>query len=775
MTHGFFQFNNSIINEILNFATSTFDLLFISGPKGSEKSETIQKVIPELSENNLIFQHFCFENSGIDDFLLNFYDALKNFSMNQKISLKKYAGENFKEKMSHYFKTIEKNCIIIIDGFEKVENNAEVIDFISHTASYGNVKVIIISRNPENNIFFTKNISIQSLKTNKVSKDDFKSKMTVLADTVDDELKEKFYDITEGLELYLKMGAKYSSVTSSSVRDLVEEYERRNTLKEITFEEFMVSKFVSLIHSGYLNVFKMICMFSHPLSYNFLENYSIGTKQQISYLLQNLMLSRFADEIYVKDYFKEYVVKTFSIQEKIKYCKEAVKIYECELEKSPKDRLIRLSRETMRKELTRISSMMPAVNSNAKSIFSYAGQNNIWKDEKTREKEKLNEKLNKIRERKKFLTKEQKTLITPKKALFNRNTLEEEENEQKRRFIISLINSSREYAGKYDYKNSSEELKRALEVDDKGEFKIEILSLLAKNSKALNEFEKAKTMYFEALKEAVRTKDIRIGELEFNIALCDKSSFKIDKAKEEFKKIALNESVSANYQARSYVELAELEQADSNLQKASEYYFKALDLSMGKNKDLVCKCYYMLGVLYDENQDTSEAVKYYKKCYLTSSEKNENKYYSAALTNIALIYEESEATLKDAVEYLKMALYFDTENNDTENMYFSQKELAKIYAKIDTMTAIGYFKQALDSAEKLKDDFKVALIYFEAGEFYYDKENDQKALESFLVARKVLNNNTKDENVARIDMRIKDIKVRLDDETFKRITEKYEF
>ena len=60
MTQGFFQFNNSIINEILNFATSSFDLIFLSGPKGSAKSETISKVIPELEENNLIFQHFCF-------------------------------------------------------------------------------------------------------------------------------------------------------------------------------------------------------------------------------------------------------------------------------------------------------------------------------------------------------------------------------------------------------------------------------------------------------------------------------------------------------------------------------------------------------------------------------------------------------------------------------------------------------------------------------------------------------------------------------------------
>ena len=46
-------------------------------------------------------------------------------------------------------------------------------------------------------------------------------------------------------------------------------------------------------------------------------------------------------------------------------------------------------------------------------------------------------------------------------------------------------------------------------------------------------------------------------------------------------------------------------------------------------------------------------------------------------------------------------------NNDFENMYFSQKELAKLYAKFDEVIAIGYFKQALSSAQKLNDDFKL--------------------------------------------------------------------
>ena len=119
MTQGFFQFNSSIINEILNFVISTFDLLYMDGPKGSAKSETIGKIIPQLEDENLVFQQFCFENSVIDDFLLNFYDALRNFSLAQKISLKKFTEGDFKEKVSHYFKTINANCVIIVEALSK--------------------------------------------------------------------------------------------------------------------------------------------------------------------------------------------------------------------------------------------------------------------------------------------------------------------------------------------------------------------------------------------------------------------------------------------------------------------------------------------------------------------------------------------------------------------------------------------------------------------------------------------------------------------------------
>ena len=233
-----------------------------------------------------------------------------------------------------------------------------------------------------------------------------------------------------------------------------------------------------------------------------------------------------------------------------------------------------------------------------------------------------------------------------------------------------------------------------------------------------------------------------------------------------------NEANHQNYRAKACIELAELEEANSQIEKAIGYYEKALELSVGKNKNVACCAYYKLAILYDENQDAQNAIKYYQKNYTTSSDIKENKYYSASLTNLALINIE-QSKYKDAKDYLKLALIFDSENNDLENMYFAQKELAKLYARTDETQAIKYFKQALDSAKKLNDIFKEALVHFEAGEFYYDRQEDEKALVNFLNSKVILKNSNNEENIARINSRIKDIKIRLSENSFNIIMEKY--
>jgi len=766
MTQGLFQFNNSIINEIINFSISPLDLFFISGPKGSSKSETIEKVIPELEEKNLIFRHFCFENTVIDDFLLNFYDALKSFSLAQKISLKKFTTDNFKEKVSHYFKTINSNCIIIVENFEKIQENIEVIDFLSHLASYNNVKIIILTRNSEKNLFRFKEIKMITSKIEPITKEDFKSKLTILTEPIDFDLKEKFYEITNGSELYLNMCIRYCSNTGISITDLISEFDRKN----ISFEKFIVTKFISLTPNAYRELFKILCIISNPISYEFIEEYQLGSTDYIEYLYKNFLINKFQNEIYVKDYFKQYMLETFSIQDKVNYYKNITNIFENELTKSPKDRLLRLSRESIRKEIEYFKLSTPAIKNSDNKSISYIGISNLSINNSSNENKNnnLTEKLNKIKERKKILSSKKSNNLIIEKQSENIN-----DNQKNRNIIVEHINLARNLTKNYKYKEADIELKKALELDFNNEFNIELLILIAKNYEYLNEYNIAQKYYEQALQFAKSKQDTRRCEIEFSIALTNKNLYKTNIAREQLKEIILNEQNSIKYRAMASIELGEIDEANSNLENAIKHYENALSFSLGKFKNLACKSYYHLAILYDENQDYNNAIKYYKKNYMTSSDKTENKYYSISLTNLALICIE-QSQYREASEYLKMALIFDSENNDLENMYFSQKELAKLYAKFDSQSAIGYFKQALDCANKLKDSFKIALIYFEAGEFFYDNNEDEKALNSFLNAKKALKSNEKDENTIRINSRISDIKMRLDKTTYNLILEKYD-
>ena len=142
------------------------------------------------------------------------------------------------------------------------------------------------------------------------------------------------------------------------------------------------------------------------------------------------------------------------------------------------------------------------------------------------------------------------------------------------------------------------------------------------------------------------------------------------------------------------------------------------------------------------------------------------------MTNLASIYTE-QGKYQEASDFLQLALSFDSEIDDLENMYYSQKELARLFSKINSKKALSYYKQALASATKLNDSFKTALVYFEAGEFFYDAGEDERALENFFSAKQAIGNNPNDENIARINSRIQDIKMRLNSVNFNIIADKF--
>ena len=75
-----------------------------------------------------------------------FFNFLKDYSIKQKISLKKNPETGFMEKVNFYFQNLDYPSVVIIDNFETVSEDSEVIDFLLHISGFQNVKIIIISK-----------------------------------------------------------------------------------------------------------------------------------------------------------------------------------------------------------------------------------------------------------------------------------------------------------------------------------------------------------------------------------------------------------------------------------------------------------------------------------------------------------------------------------------------------------------------------------------------------------------------------------------------------
>lgn len=322
MDENFTKFNIDILYKINDFINSQSDLLYISGFQGCGKSELVNRALNNIDNDILLFRHLCFENSAIDDFLLGFYDTLRYYSISKKINLKKGLSENFAQKVSFYFKNLEKKSLIIIDNFEIISTNSEIMDFLAHLGKYENVKLILISRvlNPE--FFEEKGLNSEIIDIAPNDYFTFKLKVQDTLSTYTDEDIEEFYNSTKGYELYLKMTLRYIATVNLPLKEFMEEFKKRN----MEFEDFLISKIVSLVPPIYLPFLQNMSCLNHSVKIAFIEHYGLGDISLINYLYRKMLVSKFDDEIYLKDYLKQYFLSNLSIKEKMDNYKNLIQI-----------------------------------------------------------------------------------------------------------------------------------------------------------------------------------------------------------------------------------------------------------------------------------------------------------------------------------------------------------------------------------------------------------------------------------------------------------------
>ena len=152
---------------------------------------------------------------------------------------------------------------------------------------------------------------------------------------------------------------------------------------------------------------------------------------------------------------------------------------------------------------------------------------------------------------------------------------------------------------------------------------------------------------------------------------------------------------------------------------------------------------------------------------VSANDKENNIYLSAAYTNIAEILKES-GSLNKAEDYFKLGLKTDFERSNYEGMYYICLKLSQLYETLAPQKVLAFLLKSLSSAKRTREALYITNAYIELGDYYMTKHQDAKAFKALLLAKK---NISADESSESIDLRINDLKARMDKDLTDKITD----
>jgi len=92
----------------------------------------------------------------------------------------------------------------------------------------------------------------------------------------------------------------------------------------------------------------------------------------------------------------------------------------------------------------------------------------------------------------------------------------------------------------------------------------------------------------------------------------------------------------------------------------------------------------------------------------------------------------------------------------------------------NSKTALNYLLEAKKSAEFINEDFYILESTIALGDYYYNiKQNSNEALIEYFKARKIAERLSRDVDISKIEQRIQDMKLRMNEQEFISLENKY--
>ena len=801
-----FILNHNIdgLSKILRFMDSSDNVFILNGFMGSGKTYVADCFLDFISNDVLIFRNSYQEAINLDDVLLSMFKDFSIYHNEKNLLLPKVESSIFSEKINAYIKYCDAPMLFIFDSFEinlrNKDTQKDILDFINFLSHFEKVKVVICSRTFKQDDLISKDSS-SSYSLTSLSSDEMFQYIQ------DNNIKgsryecQELFKISRGHYLLLELAVLIMQVTGISLTNFLTEYKKSTK----NFLAFLVNKVLSISSEKYIKLLLFLSEIRHGVGMPFFISQNFASEDDIDFLLQKHVISEKFGKYYLKDYIKHEFVKSINTETKIRVHRYILDVYNSELPLKPFDRLLFLSRLTMRQEIAHhlkaIDTLQSELGKSSRqrlsevqdfTYLSYshnAGFDNSMNNKPSSERRvNKNIKQEKNKNKRFELSNVDSLLLNASKPddLITKhfenivNTTSEEPKEEVQSDINSIpqsldeyIDIAQTYENAYDFSSAITYYQKALTYtsDKMFEYKEPVIyTKLAICYKRIQNTDEAISYYEKVYNLYIKDNPEKANEILLSIAQIYSEAYKFDKAKDVYKRILYSPSgISKEMVIRVFLDLSELEDNNMDIEMAVRYAQKALsEAEKSTDTVLLCECYFKYASLLDDTGNENLASKFYLRCIQTSADAEINEYLASAYSNLAEISFD-ENNFVSSKMYFELSIEADKKRDNNEGLYYSYLKLAKILEEENDEKTHEYLVNALNSAKKLDDVSYQISAYIELGDYYTRNDYYKKALKSYVLVKSIAASNMLKDVEFQIDGKMNKIKTKLGEVEYLRL------
>lgn len=602
-----------------------------------------------------------------------------------------------------------------------------------------------------------------------------------------------------------------------------------------SFEEYIARKVYLNLPQSFKKLVWFFAVIRHPISNKAFEKMKLAHNPGniLEYLVSRMLITCNNDFYYMKPFIKEVIKDSIPEQEKVRIHSYLHELYAEQIAIKLVNRIFPISRKLLHSEqyyhyvcagkqenkpgATKKTKQLEFEIYKSKNDFSYLAPK-ISQSVEEAEQAFLNELLEKTRdedekpvEKKKQNTEEPKTVHVPTTAVIELDNNFKIELSEEERALLGDDSSDDDQNIDVVYQEKQPEpvkiqpnlvqreelLKKAAELvsENKLDFALDNYKEAYKISQKLDD------------KTAIGSIGVSISEIMHKIHRYDDAVDYLDKSLQAYK--ILNDKKSVNtvlsklgdvhtdcykhelalryYKQvldsdsgyiddksllNAYLGCADIYSYRENLDQALDCYKKAVEKAVIINDiENIAKLLFKTALIYDDMGDYNNAIKYYKKNIELTDDFDVNPYLAPSLSNIASLYEENGDNF-NAIDYYTRALDVDKKTNNYDGQFTTLSRLANLYLTLGNMEkANKYYHEEMEVARKTNDPYVIATSYLEIGDFYLAQKLYEKAVKSFILARKSIGNTISTDSKEKIDRRFKLVVADIGEAAFNQIIE----